>query len=81
MLNLLWDEISALSEHGASVRLEDSKTGPRAIWFGPEAARPAAAIAPHEWAGNACSPTTSRPGGSMNSGAAIALANRLPVDH
>ena len=44
MLNLLWDEISALSEDGASARLEDSKAGLRTIWFGPEAARLAAAL-------------------------------------
>ena len=35
ILNLTWDEID---EGGASVRLEDSKTGPRTVWLGPEAA-------------------------------------------
>ena len=39
ILNLKWDEIGELGEDGTSVRLEDSKTGPRTIWFGPEAAR------------------------------------------
>ena len=37
MLNLKWDEIGELSEDGASARLEDSKTGPRTLWLGPEA--------------------------------------------
>ena len=35
ILNLIWDEIG---EDGASARLEDSKTGPRTVWLGPEAA-------------------------------------------
>ena len=39
ILNLKWREIGELSENGASVRIEDSKTGPRTIWFGPEAAK------------------------------------------
>ena len=39
VLNLKWDEIGDLSEDGASARLEDTKTGPRTIWLGPEAAR------------------------------------------
>ena len=38
VLNLRWDEIEALSEGGGSARIEDSKTGPRTIWLGPEAA-------------------------------------------
>ena len=44
VLNLRWDEIGALSETGASARLEDSKTGPRTVWLGPEAARLLAAL-------------------------------------
>ena len=36
VLGLRWDEIG---EDGASVRLEDSKTGRRTVWLGPEAAR------------------------------------------
>ncbi len=39
VLNLRWDEIGALSGDGASARIADTKTGPRTIWFGPEAAR------------------------------------------
>ena len=39
VLNLRWDEIGMLSEEGSSARLGDSKTGPRTIWLGPEAAR------------------------------------------
>ncbi len=39
VVNLRWDEISTLSEDGASARIEDSKTGPRTIWLGPEAAK------------------------------------------
>ena len=35
ILNLTWDEIG---EDGASARLEDSKTGSRTVWLGPEAA-------------------------------------------
>ena len=38
VLNLRWDEIGELSgDGGGSARLEDSKTGPRTIWLGPEA--------------------------------------------
>ena len=37
-LNLKWDEVGKLSGDGASARLEDSKTGPRTFWLGPEAA-------------------------------------------
>ena len=44
VLDLRWDEIGSLSEDGGSVRLEDSKTGPRTIWLGPEAARLVAAL-------------------------------------
>ena len=39
ILNLKWDEIGEFGEDGASARIEDSKTGPRTIWLGPEAAR------------------------------------------
>ena len=39
IINLKWDEIGESGEGGTSARLEDSKTGPRTIWFGPEAAR------------------------------------------
>ena len=39
VLDLKWDEIGELGEDGASARLEDSKTGPRTVWLGPEAAR------------------------------------------
>ena len=39
VLNLRWDEIGALSGDGGSARIEDSKTGPRTIWLGAEAAR------------------------------------------
>ena len=38
ILNLKWRDIGELAENGTSVRIEDSKTGPRTIWFGPEAA-------------------------------------------
>lgn len=38
VLNLEWEEIGEFSENGASARLEDSKTGPRTLWLGPEAA-------------------------------------------
>ncbi len=44
VLNLEWHEIGALSEDGASARLEDSKTGPRTLWFGPEAVAVLAAL-------------------------------------
>ena len=37
VLNLQWEEIGELSRDGASARLEDSKTGPRTLWLGPEA--------------------------------------------
>ena len=37
VLNLRWEEIGELSTDGASVRLGDSKTGPRTLWLGPEA--------------------------------------------
>ena len=39
VLNVRWDEIGELSENGATARLSDSKTGPRTIWLGPDAAR------------------------------------------
>ena len=38
ILNLKWHEIGESGVNGTSVRIEDSKTGPRTIWFGPEAA-------------------------------------------
>ena len=44
VLNLEWREIGALSQDGASARLEDSKTGPRTLWFGPEAVAVLAAL-------------------------------------
>ena len=44
VINLKWDEIGELSQDGASARLEDSKTGPRTTWLGPEAARLLAAL-------------------------------------
>ena len=44
VLNLQWDEIGELAQDGASARLEDSKTGPRTVWLGPEAARLLAAL-------------------------------------
>ena len=39
VLDLKWDEIGELGEDGASARLADSKTGPRTVWLGPEAAK------------------------------------------
>ena len=44
ILNLKWDEIGELGDEGASARIEDSKTGPRTIWLGPEAATLLAAL-------------------------------------
>ena len=44
VLNLQWGEIGELSRDGASARLEDSKTGPRTLWFGPEAVAVLAAL-------------------------------------
>ena len=38
VLDLKWDEVGELGEDGASARLEDTKTGPRTVWLGPEAA-------------------------------------------
>ena len=38
IVNLKRDEIGEFGQDGASVRLEDSKTGPRTVWLGPEAA-------------------------------------------
>ncbi len=38
ILNLKWDEGGELGKDGASARIEDSKTGQRTIWLGPEAA-------------------------------------------
>ena len=39
VVNLKWEEIGELSEEGSAARLDDSKTGPRTIWLGPDAAR------------------------------------------
>ena len=39
VLNFNWGEIGDLAQDGASARLEDSKTGPRTVWLGPEAVR------------------------------------------
>ena len=44
VLNFRWDGIGELAQDGASARLEDSKTGPRTVWLGPEAARLLAAL-------------------------------------
>lgn len=44
VLNLQWDEVGKLSEDGASARLDDSKTGPRTLWLGPQAAKVLAAL-------------------------------------
>ena len=44
ILNLKWDKIGEFGENGASARIEDSKTGPRTIWLGHEAARLLAAL-------------------------------------
>ena len=51
VLDLEWDEIGELAEDGASARLEDTKTGPRTLWLGPEAARLLAALPRCEEAG------------------------------
>ena len=44
VLNLQWEEIGELSRDGSSARLEDSKTGPRTLWLGPEAVKVLAAL-------------------------------------
>ncbi len=44
VIDLKWDEIGEIAEDSASARLEDSKTGPRTLWIGPEAARLLAAL-------------------------------------
>ncbi len=44
ILNLKWEEVGELDADGASARLEDSKTGPRTVWLGPEAANVLAAL-------------------------------------
>ena len=44
VLGLTWDVIEDLGDDGASARLDDTKTGPRTIWFGPEPARVVAAL-------------------------------------
>ena len=48
ILNLRWDEIGDLADGGGSARLADSKTGPRTIWLGPEAARVITALPQRE---------------------------------
>ncbi len=48
VLHLAWSAIDDLDDDGASARLGDSKTGPRTIWFGPEAARLLAALPRHD---------------------------------
>jgi len=44
IINLKWNEIGELTQDGASARLAETKTGPRTVWFGPEAARLLAAL-------------------------------------
>ena len=44
IVNLKWDEIGEPGDDGMSARLDDSKTGPRTIWLGPEAAELLAAL-------------------------------------
>ena len=44
IVNLHWGEVGEIGEDGASARIEDSKTGPRTLWFGPEAGRIIAAL-------------------------------------
>ena len=40
VLNLKWSEIGDLSaQEGGGARLPDTKTGPRTLWFGPDAAK------------------------------------------
>ena len=39
IIHLKWDEIGELTKDGASARLAHTKTGPRTVWLGPEAAR------------------------------------------
>lgn len=48
VLELRWDEIGELSGEGASVWLEDSKTGPRTLWLGSQAVKVLAALPCHE---------------------------------
>ena len=48
VINLKWDGMGELREDGASARLEDSKTGPRNVWLGREAARLMAALPRHK---------------------------------
>ncbi len=50
VLHLRWEEIGELSPDGASARLEDSKTGPRTLWLGPEAVAVLAALPREEGA-------------------------------
>ena len=51
ILNLQWPEIGEMGDDGASARIEDSKTGPRTIWLGVEAARLLAELPRLEGAG------------------------------
>ena len=45
VLNLRWDEIATLSsEDGGATCVPDTKTGPRTVWIGPEAAKLVAAL-------------------------------------
>ena len=50
VLYLRWDELGELSDGAGSARLGDSKTGPRTIWLGPEAAGLVAALPRREGA-------------------------------
>ena len=60
VLNLRWDAIEDLAEDGVSVRLEDSKTGPRTVWLGPQAAKDTGAGRPPPstpiWTMRRCAP-------------------------
>ncbi|MDE0281921.1 MAG: site-specific integrase [Gammaproteobacteria bacterium] len=38
IVHLKWDEVGDIDEDGTSARLGDSKTGPKTVWLGPEAA-------------------------------------------
>ena len=67
ILNLKWEEIGELGEDGASARLEDSKTGPRTVWLGPDAARVLAAL-PRRKRPRGCFPRTSHRIGFTHSG-------------
>ena len=79
ILNLEWDELGELSQDGASARLEDSKTGPRTVWLGPEAARLLAALPRPEGAVRVFPERTSRRLGSTASGAPSARKRGCPA--